>query len=91
MRVLLLFAILFVPTLADAGGSQTEIGQFRHRDGSAITFSVRRNQETGSLNGAGLACYDEHVIRSVHFFGLSRRDLETLRGLIDATLAELGK
>lgn len=86
--VVLLCLMLATPAVADE--VERKLGTFRHRDGS-VDFSIKTGSDHARLNGAWIACYDEHVIRSVHFAGLRKGELEALRGLIDKAIAALGK
>lgn len=90
MRWLIVMALLgTLARSASADETTTKIGEFRpSQGGGSMQLSVVRG---GVLEGAGLACYDEHVIESVHFYRMRRADLERLRALIDATITALGK
>lgn len=91
VRVLYLLGVVFGVATTTWAGSSIDIGELQQRGGGSIKLMVMRDQDSRTLNGAAIACYDEHVIRSVHLFGLHRAELERLRKLIDATLAALDK
>lgn len=67
------------------GSTSIEIGRVKPRTGGSIVFEVRRS---GKDEFAMMFVSDRHAIRTIGSF-MDRRQLEELRALIDASIAEL--
>lgn len=84
LRFVVAFCLLLLPAFVHA--DERTLGTLRRAQGGGITVSIRSNDPY--LNGPSLMCFDKHVIESVSFFGLTKAELVTLRGLIDQAIAE---
>ena len=87
MRLLLTLVLLLCVPVSIYAQTTRELGNFRGRRGGGIKVEIRTGDPY--LSGPSIMCYDEHVIESVHFWGLTRAELEKIRGLIDAAIAEV--
>lgn len=88
LRRLVVVALCVASCPSFARADTRDLGSFRRSRGGGITVSVRSNESVNAMNGPSIMCFDQHVIESVHFYGLTRGELEQLRGLIDAALRE---